>query len=46
MKKPLRAIFHGLRHEHAPGKLDTLAKLRDDFEIVAAVDDLARTTPT
>lgn len=46
MKKPLRAIFHGLRHEHAPGKLDTLAKLRDTFEIVAAVDDLAGTTPT
>ncbi|MBR4611588.1 MAG: Gfo/Idh/MocA family oxidoreductase [Kiritimatiellae bacterium] len=45
-KKPLRAIYHGLRHEHAPGKLETLAKLRDDFEIVAAVDDLASTTPT
>ena len=45
MKKPLRAIFHGLRHEHAPGKLETLAKLRDDFEIVAAVDDRAGTAP-
>ncbi|MBP5544286.1 MAG: Gfo/Idh/MocA family oxidoreductase [Kiritimatiellae bacterium] len=45
-KKPLRAIYHGLRHEHAPGKLETLAKLRDDFEIVAAVDDLSSTTPT
>ena len=39
MKRPLRAIYHGLRHEHAPGKLSTLAKLRDVFEIVAAVDD-------
>ncbi len=46
MKKPLRTIFHGLRHEHAPGKLATLAKLKDDFEIVATVDDLASTTPT
>ena len=46
MKKPLRAIYHGLRHEHAPGKLETLAKLRDTFEIVAAVDDLASSTPT
>lgn len=46
MKKPLRTIFHGLRHEHAPGKLATLAKLRDDFEIVATVDDLASDTPT
>lgn len=46
MKKPLRAVFHGLRHEHAPGKLATLAKLRDDFEIVAAVNDLSSATPT
>ena len=46
MKRPLRAVFHGLRHEHAPGKLETLSKLRDDFEIVAAVDDLSSTTPT
>lgn len=46
MKKPLRTIFHGLRHEHAPGKLATLAKLRDTFEIVGVVDDLASRTPT
>lgn len=47
MKKPLRAIFHGMRHEHAPPKLlETLPKLKDDFEVVAVVDDLASTTPT
>lgn len=46
MKRPLRTIFHGLRHEHAAGKLATLAKLKDDFEIVAVVDDLASATPT
>ncbi len=47
MKKPLRAIFHGIRHEHAPPKLgSTLPKLKDDFEVVAVVDDLASATPT
>lgn len=46
MKKPLRTIFHGLRHEHAPGKLNTLGMLKDEFKIVAAVDDLGSSTPT
>ena len=35
MKKPLRALFYGQTHEHAPGKLETLKKMRDEYEIVA-----------
>ena len=45
MKKPLRALFYGQTHEHAPGKLETLKKLRDEFEIVAIVDDFPRKSP-
>lgn len=37
--RPLRTLFYGVTHEHAFGKLATLAKLRDLFEIVAVVDD-------
>jgi len=39
MKRPLRTLFYGLTHEHAFGKLATLAKMRDEYEIVAVVDD-------
>ena len=46
MKKPLRTLFYGITHEHAPGKLATLRKMTDDFEIVAVADDSARKTPT
>lgn len=46
MKKPLKALFYGMSHEHAPGKLETLKKLADDFEIVAVVDDRPRKAPT
>ena len=45
MKRPLRTLFYGMTHEHAPGKLETLKKLTDDFEIVAIVDDLPRKSP-
>ena len=42
----LRTLFYGMTHEHAPGKIDTLRKLTDVFEIVAIVDDTARRAPT
>ena len=45
MKSPLRTLFYGMTHEHAAGKLATLRKLRDDFEVVAVVDDRPRGTP-
>ena len=45
MKKPLRTLFYGQTHEHAPGKLETLKKMRDEFEIVAIVDDFPRRSP-
>ena len=45
MKKPLKTLFYGMSHEHAPGKLETLKKLADDFEIVAVVDDRPRKAP-
>ena len=45
MKKPLRTLFYGQTHEHAPGKLETLKKMRDEFEIVAIVDDFPRKSP-
>ena len=45
MKKPLRALFYGQTHEHAPGKLETLKKMRDEYEIVAIVDDFPRRSP-
>lgn len=35
-----------MAHEHAPGKIATLAKLRDTFEVVAVVDDSARRLPS
>jgi len=45
MKRPLRTLFYGQTHEHAPGKLETLKKMRDDYEIVAIVDDFPRKSP-
>ena len=45
MRRPLRTLFYGMTHEHAPGKLETLKKMRDEFEIVAIVDDYARKSP-
>ena len=43
MKKRLKALFYGVTHEHAPGKLATLRRLADDYEVVAVVDDRERT---
>ena len=45
MRKPLRTLFYGVTHEHAAGKLATLRRLADDFEIVAVVDDRSRSSP-
>lgn len=41
-KRPLRTLFYGRTHEHADGKINTLRKLTDDFEVVAIVDDRPR----
>ena len=46
MKRPLRTLFYGMSHEHAPGKLATLRALPDDFEVVAVVDDTPRRSPS
>ncbi|MBO7721404.1 MAG: Gfo/Idh/MocA family oxidoreductase [Kiritimatiellae bacterium] len=43
--QPLKTLFYGITHEHAPGKLETLKRMRDDFEIVAIVDDSPRKSP-
>ena len=45
MKRPLRTLFYGQTHEHAPGKLETLKKMRDEYEIVSIVDDFPRKSP-
>ena len=43
--RPLRTLFYGMTHEHAPGKLETLKRLKDVFEVVAIVDDRPRRAP-
>ena len=45
-RRRLRTLFYGMTHEHAPGKIATLRKLTDDFEVVAIADDTARRAPT
>ncbi len=45
MKRPLRVLFYGITHEHAPGKFESLRKIPDDFEIAAVVDDSPRKSP-
>ena len=42
MKRPLRTLFYGVTHEHAEGKLATLMRMPDAFEIVGVVDDRPR----
>ena len=44
MKRRLRTLFYGISHEHASGKLASLRRLSDDFEVVAVVDDRQRRT--
>ncbi len=46
MKTPLKTLFYGMSHEHAPGKIATLRSLSDDFEVVAVVDDRPRFSPS
>jgi len=45
MKKRLRTLFYGMTHEHAPGKLETLKRMSDTFEIAAIVDDRKTRSP-
>ena len=45
VKRPLRTLFYGVTHEHAPGKFETLRKMPEDFEIAAVVDDSPRGSP-
>lgn len=45
MKKPLRVLFYGMTHEHAPGKFESLRRMPDQFEIAAVVDDTPRGSP-
>lgn len=42
MKRKLRTLFYGCTHEHAAGKLNTLRMLKEDYEVVAVVDDRPR----
>ena len=46
MKRPLKTLFYGMSHEHAPGKIATLRSLPDDFEVVAIVDDRPWNSPS
>ena len=46
MDKPLKTLFYGMSHEHAPGKIATLRSLPGDFEVVAVVDDRPRRSPS
>lgn len=43
--KPFRVAQIGFRHEHADGKMRTLRKYSDEFEVVGIVDDRHSTTP-
>ena len=40
----LKTLFYGLTHEHALGKLETLGRMPDVYEIVGVVDDRATAT--
>ena len=41
--RKLKIVQFGVTHEHAPGKIETLKKMTDVFEIVGVVDDRAST---
>ena len=45
MKRKLNVLFYGLSHEHAAGKLRSIAKMTDDFNLVAVVDDRESAKP-
>ncbi len=42
--KRLKTLFYGLTHEHAFGKLETLGRMAEVYEIVGVVDDRATAT--
>ena len=44
MKRPLKTIIYGITHEHACGKIATLRRMSDTFELVGVVDDHATAT--
>ena len=44
MKRPLKTIIYGITHEHACGKIATLRRMSDTFELVGVVDDRATAT--
>ena len=44
MKRPLKTIVYGITHEHACGKIATLRRMSDTFELVGVVDDRATAT--
>ena len=44
MTRKLRTIVYGITHEHACGKLATLRRMSDPFELVGVVDDRATAT--
>ena len=44
MRRKIRAVVYGITHEHAFGKLATLRRLADAFELVGVVDDRATAT--
>ena len=37
--RKLKVIQIGIQHEHAPGKMDSLRKMEDTFDIIGYVDD-------
>ena len=42
--RKLKTLFYGITHEHAFGKLETLRRMPDVFEIVGVFDDRATAT--
>jgi len=44
-KRPLNVLFYGMTHEHAPGKLESLKRLTDEYRVAAIVDDRWRNAP-
>ena len=42
--RKLKTLFYGITHEHAFGKLETLRRMPDVFEIIGVFDDRATAT--
>ncbi len=43
--KKIKVVQYGVTHEHAPGKIATLQKMQNVFEVVGVVDDRCSTSP-